>query len=35
MKTAANLTGAGAQRGMNMSMRVAAQRIGQCKPGQS
>jgi|tagenome__1003787_1003787.scaffolds.fasta_scaffold20563996_2 hypothetical protein len=35
MQTAMKLSGAGAQGGMNMSMRVEAQRIGECKPGQS
>src|SRR3954464_12040570 len=33
MQTAMKLSGAGAQGGMNMSMRVEAQRIGECKPG--
>jgi len=35
MQTAMKLNGAGAQGGMNMSMRVEAQRVGECKPGQS
>jgi hypothetical protein len=35
MQTAMKMSGAGAQGGMNMSMRVEAQRVGECKPGQS
>jgi len=35
MQTRMTMSGAGAEGGMDMSMRVEAQRVGECKPGQS
>ncbi|WP_028969731.1 DUF3617 domain-containing protein [Sphingomonas sp. URHD0057] len=35
MQTSMKLSGTGPQGGMNMSMRVEAQRVGECKQGQS